>query len=72
MAKYFVDGNGIYIGGFEGAEPSGGATEVPEAPDDARQVWADRKMRVDTGNNGPDAVGLVQTLRLNPAAILSP
>ena len=39
MAKYFVDGNGIYIGGFEGAEPPGGATEVPEAPEDARQVW---------------------------------
>jgi uncharacterized Fe-S cluster-containing radical SAM superfamily protein len=34
--KNFVEGNGTYIGGFEGAEPPGGATEVPEAPDDAR------------------------------------
>ena len=39
MTKYFVDGNGAYLGGFDGAEPPAGAVEVSEAPDDARQVW---------------------------------
>ncbi|TIP46136.1 MAG: hypothetical protein E5X77_17615 [Mesorhizobium sp.] len=41
MTKYFVDENGGYIGGYDGAEPPAGATEVPTAPDDARQVWQD-------------------------------
>jgi len=39
MTKYFVDANGAYIGGFDGAEPPEGAIEVPIAPDDARQKW---------------------------------
>ncbi|WP_292565167.1 hypothetical protein [Mesorhizobium sp.] len=39
MTKFFVDGNGVYLGGFDGAEPPEGAIEVPEAPEDARQVW---------------------------------
>ncbi|MES0049241.1 hypothetical protein [Mesorhizobium sp. M0053] len=37
--KYFVDSNGRYLGGFDGADPPFGAIEVPEAPEDARQVW---------------------------------
>lgn len=40
MTNYFVDANGAYLGGFEGAEPPSGAIEVPEAPDDARQIWS--------------------------------
>ena len=39
MTKYFVDSNGAYLGGFDGAEPPDSAIEVPEAPEDARQVW---------------------------------
>ncbi|MER9506046.1 hypothetical protein [Mesorhizobium sp. M0579] len=39
MTKYFVDGNGAYLGGFDGAEPPDNSIEVPEAPGDARQVW---------------------------------
>ncbi|QPC93827.1 hypothetical protein [Mesorhizobium sp. INR15] len=39
MTKYFVDSKGAYLGGFDGAEPPDGATEVPNAPEDARQVW---------------------------------
>ncbi len=39
MTKYFVDDNGAYLGGFDGAEPPKGSIEVPEAPDDARQTW---------------------------------
>lgn len=39
MTKYFVDSNGTYIGGFDGAEPPNGSIEVPSAPEDARQVW---------------------------------
>jgi hypothetical protein len=39
MTRYFVDGTGKYVGGFDGAEPPAGSVEVPFAPDDARQVW---------------------------------
>ncbi len=39
MTRYFVDATGNYLGGFDGAEPPSGATEVPDAPADARQKW---------------------------------
>ncbi|TJW57453.1 MAG: hypothetical protein E5X59_01230 [Mesorhizobium sp.] len=39
MTKYFVDGDGVYIGGFDGAKPPNGAIEVPDAPQDASQTW---------------------------------
>jgi len=39
MTKYYVDLDGGYIGGFDGAKPPAGAIEVPEPPDDARQKW---------------------------------
>jgi hypothetical protein len=41
MTKYFVDSDGAYLGGFEGEGvqlPENGI-EVPEAPEDASQVW---------------------------------
>lgn len=37
--RYFVDGQGNYLGGFGGAAPPTGAIEIPAPPDDARQVW---------------------------------
>jgi hypothetical protein len=39
MTKYFVDGAGHYIGGFDGAEPPAGAIEVPTAPASASDKW---------------------------------
>lgn len=39
MTKYFVDESGVYIGGFDGAEPPIGSIEVTEAPRDARETW---------------------------------
>lgn len=50
MTKFYVDGSGKYLGGFEGRPKKGGgekdhpgvpaaATEVPAPPGDARQVW---------------------------------
>lgn len=39
--KYYVDANGAYLGGFDGAEPPDGAVEVATAPQDARQIWTD-------------------------------
>ncbi|MER9392495.1 MULTISPECIES: hypothetical protein [unclassified Mesorhizobium] len=39
--KILVDGNGAYLGGFDGEDlelPENGI-EVPEAPEDARQIW---------------------------------
>lgn len=41
MTKIFVDENGVYLGGFDGADPPADAIEVPEAPEDARQIWRD-------------------------------
>lgn len=42
MTQYYVDAAGVYLGGFDGgAEPPDGSIEVPEAPQDARQVWQD-------------------------------
>lgn len=40
MTKFYVNGNGDYLGGFAGVDikPSD-AIEVPEAPEDARQKW---------------------------------
>lgn len=40
MTRYFVNGNGIYIGGFDGAEPPANAIEVSRPPDHAlQQKW---------------------------------
>ena len=39
MTKYYVDKNGVFLGGYDGAAPPNGAIEVPTAPDDARQPW---------------------------------
>lgn len=39
MTKYFVDEQGRYLGGYDGAEPPEGAIEVPLPPADARMVW---------------------------------
>lgn len=36
--KYYIDSQGIYLGGWD-ANPPTGAIEVPEPPQDARQVW---------------------------------
>jgi hypothetical protein len=40
MTKYYVDTNGVYLGGFCGCDPPEGAVEVPDAPMDARMTWA--------------------------------
>lgn len=37
--KYFVDADGAYLGGYDGAAPPFGAVEVPHAPGDALQRW---------------------------------
>jgi hypothetical protein len=39
MTKYFIDSDGNYIGGFEGADPPEGSIEVPNAPDHALDKW---------------------------------
>lgn len=37
--RYYVDQQGRYLGGFNGAEPPQGSIEVPDAPSDAKQIW---------------------------------
>jgi hypothetical protein len=39
MTRYFIDGDGVYLGGFDGVQPPAGAVEVARAPADARQTW---------------------------------
>ncbi|WP_406873287.1 hypothetical protein WHT83_06200 [Aminobacter sp. P9b] len=39
MTKYYVNAQGVYIGGFEGAAPPSGSIEVPTAPESATQPW---------------------------------
>lgn len=39
--KFYIDSDGKYIGGFDGALPPKGAIEVPFPPEDARQIWSD-------------------------------
>lgn len=41
MTKFYVDQDGAYIGGFDGADPPAGAIEVPTAPAHAANVWTD-------------------------------
>lgn len=36
--KYYVDGDGNYIGGYDSA-PSGTVIEIKAPPDDGRQKW---------------------------------
>lgn len=37
--RYFVDKDGNYKGGYDGAEPPEGLIEVPNPPEDARQLY---------------------------------
>jgi len=39
MTKYYVDAQGNYLGGFDGAEPPQGAIEVPSAPNHGDDKW---------------------------------
>ena len=39
MVKYFVDIDGNYLGGFDGADPPSESVEVPFSPIDARDIW---------------------------------
>ena len=38
--KHYVDVDGRYLGGYDGAAPPAGAVEVLSAPSDAAQVWS--------------------------------
>ena len=38
--RFFVDPDGNYLGGFDGADPPPLAIEVPGPPDDGRQKWS--------------------------------
>lgn len=39
MTKYYVDINGNYLGGFDGAEPPQGAIEVSNPPENGNDTW---------------------------------
>lgn len=37
--KYYVDGDGSYLGAYVGAEPPEGALEIPAPPENGMDVW---------------------------------
>lgn len=39
MTQFYVDAQGRYLGGFDGAEPPAGAIEVAHAPANASDIW---------------------------------
>lgn len=39
MTEYFVDTNGNYLGGFDGAKPPSGALEIPNPPEHGWDKW---------------------------------
>ncbi len=39
MTKYFVDKDGLYLGGFDGAEPPKGSIEVNSPPAHGNDTW---------------------------------
>jgi hypothetical protein len=43
MTKYYVDSQGNYLGGFDGAEPPQDAIEVLLPPDHASKLWDGEK-----------------------------
>lgn len=43
MTKFYINGQGKYLGGFDGALPPAGAIEVAQPPSDGRQEWDGKK-----------------------------
>lgn len=39
MTKYFIDKNGVYLGGFDGAIAPTGAVEVENPPENGRDIF---------------------------------
>ena len=61
MTKFFVDVDGNYLGGFDGAEPPIGAVEVPNAPEHASQ----KRVGNAWGSYNPPPIPDTPDVRLN-------
>lgn len=48
MTKYFVTPQGVYIGGYDGADPPESSIEVPIAPANAADLWVNGGWQVAT------------------------
>lgn len=66
MTRYFVDEQGNYLGGFDGAEPPEGAIEVPEAPIHGLDKWANGAW---VRYVAPPKPGLAEQIIGNPAEL---
>ncbi len=67
MIKYFVDPDGIYLGGFDGVEPPVGVVEVPVPPDHGLQrrvggVWVDTPDLIALRQREAETVTLVELI----------
>ena len=43
MTKYYINSEGNYLGGFDGAEPPDGSIEVLTAPDNGLDKWSGKE-----------------------------
>lgn len=61
MTKYFVNQNGFYLGGFDGAEPPIGAIEIASPPNDGRDKWNGKRW-IRYIKTEPDVNGLAEAI----------
>lgn len=61
MTKYFIDANGKYIGGFDGAKPPKNSIEVSKPPGHALDKWNGKEW---TRYNPPNIKGFFNELAL--------
>jgi len=50
MTKFYVDTNGVYLGGFDNATPPNGSIEIFNVPENGNDIW-----------NGVNWIPLAQT-----------
>lgn len=46
MTRYYIAAGGVYLGGFENANPPAGSVEVPFPPEDGRMLWDGTKWTI--------------------------
>ena len=65
MTLYFVDTQGNYLGGFDGATPPDGSIEVDSPPNDARDKWDGSKW-IPFVDTSPDVNGFITDVWFDP------
>jgi hypothetical protein len=69
MTKYFVDDQGNYLGGFDGAAPPSGAIEVANPPCHGKDKWDGMNWIPHEPTAEPEAPGLAEQIIANPTEL---